>query len=119
MLIDIDHVQLAMPKGEEQAARFFYGDALGLKEIEKPENLRARGGVWFVLGTRQVHLGVEANFTPATKAHPGFVVRDLDLLRERLVSAGFPVIEDESRPGYERFYSKDPFGNRLEFLRSL
>jgi catechol 2,3-dioxygenase-like lactoylglutathione lyase family enzyme len=118
MLSDIDHVQLAMPKGQEDAARSFYGDTLGLKEIEKPEVLRARGGVWFVLGARQVHLGVEANFVPAAKAHPGFLVRELDRLREKLTSAGFPVIEDESRPGYERFYSKDPFGNRLEFLRS-
>ena len=89
MLSDIDHVQLAMPKGEEKAARSFYGDVLGLKEIDKPENLRARGGVWFALGARQVHLGVEANFSPATKAHPGFHVHDLDLLKDRLLVRWF------------------------------
>ena len=66
-----------------------------------------------------MHLGVEANFSPATKAHPGFHVLDLGLLKDRLLSAGFPIIEDEPRPGYERFYSKDPFGNRLEFLRPV
>ena len=72
MLSDIDHVQLAMPKGEEDAARSFYGDVLGLKEIEKPENLRARGGVWFALGARQVHLGVEANSPPRPRRIQAF-----------------------------------------------
>ena len=117
MLDDIDHVLLAMPKGEEDAARAFYGNLLGLDEIEKPPNLRARGGVWFVLGTKQLHLGVESNFTPAKKAHPAFRVHDLAHLRDKLIAAGFPVFNDEPLPGYDRFFSNDPFGNRLEFLK--
>jgi catechol 2,3-dioxygenase-like lactoylglutathione lyase family enzyme len=119
MLNDIDHVLLAMPRGEEDAARAFYGNLLGLNEIEKPLNLRARGGVWFMLGTKQLHLGVEPNFIPAKKAHPAFRVHDFDLLKEKLVTAGFPIIDDEPLHGYDRFFSNDPFGNRLEFLRPL
>ncbi len=119
MLNDIDHMLLAMPRGEEDVARSFYGNLLGLNEIEKPPNLRARGGVWFTLGTKQLHLGVEPNFTPAKKAHPAFLVDDLDHLKEKLVAAGFPIIDDEPLHGYDRFYSNDPFGNRLEFLRPL
>lgn len=119
MLSDIDHVLLAMPKGEEDAARAFYGNLLGLKEIEKPPNLRTRGGLWFELGARQLHLGVEANFAPAKKAHPAFLVHDLDLLKKRLATAGFSISYDEPLRGYDRFFSNDPFGNRLEFLRPL
>jgi catechol 2,3-dioxygenase-like lactoylglutathione lyase family enzyme len=105
-----------MPEGEEEAARQFYGVILGLEEIEKPSNLERRGGVWFTLSTRQIHLGVQADFRPATKAHVAFVVEDLDLIRSRLQQAGCPIVSDEPLPGYERFYSADPFGNRLEFL---
>jgi len=116
VLRDIDHVLLAMPRGREEAAREFYGRLLEMNEIEKPEELRRLGGVWFTLGERQVHLGVEDEFRPARKAHPAFLVRDLKALEARLRTAGYSVIADEFLPGYERFYSFDPFGNRLEFL---
>lgn len=119
MLRDIDHILLAMPRGREDAAREFYGRLLGMKEVEKPEKLRRLGGVWFTLGERQVHLGVEDDFRPAAKAHAAFLVRDLKALEARLRTAGYGVIADELLPGYERFYSADPFGNRLEFLRKL
>ena len=119
MLKDIDHIQLAMPKGQERAAIAFYGGLLGLQEIEKPESLRGRGGVWFAIGSRQVHLGVQEDFRPATKAHPAFLVDDLARLRDALRAQGFPTLPDEPLPGYERFFSRDPFGNRLEFLKKL
>ena len=118
-IVDLDHVQIAMPRGAEALARQFYGALLGLAEIAKPENLARRGGVWFALGDRQLHLGVEEPFQPARKAHPAFRVEDLDSLRDRLRAAGHEPIEDEPLPGYRRFYLADPFGNRLEFLESL
>ena len=113
----LDHLQLAMPRGREAEARAFYGDILGLKELTKPPNLAVRGGVWFVLGTQQLHLGVEQDFRPAKKAHPAFLAEDLEDLRGRLQSKGFAPYEDEPLAGYDRFYVADPFGNRLEFLR--
>jgi catechol 2,3-dioxygenase-like lactoylglutathione lyase family enzyme len=113
----LDHLQLAMPRGREAEARAFYGDILGLKELTKPPNLAARGGVWFALGTQQFHLGVEQDFHPAKKAHPAFLAENLEDLRERLQSSGFAPYEDEPLAGYDRFYVADPFGNRLEFLR--
>src|SRR5262245_47170115 len=119
VLRDIDHLQLAMPEGQEQAVRDFYGGILKMREVEKPEALRRRGGLWFTLGDRQVHLGVERDFRPAGKAHPGFLVEDMTALRAALISAGYPIIDDEPLPGYEHFYSTDPFGNRLEFLKKL
>jgi catechol 2,3-dioxygenase-like lactoylglutathione lyase family enzyme len=116
-VIGLDHLQLAMPRGREGEARAFYAGLLGLAELAKPPNLVARGGVWFALGSQQLHLGIEADFHPARKAHPAFLVHDLAALRERLTQAGFAPYEDEPLAGYARFYVADPFGNRLEFLQ--
>jgi hypothetical protein len=78
----IDHIQIAAPQGCESAAKEFYGTLLGMKEIEKPPVLRARGGCWFQCGSQQLHIGVDRNFQPAKKAHPAFAVLHLDELRE-------------------------------------
>jgi catechol 2,3-dioxygenase-like lactoylglutathione lyase family enzyme len=115
-IVDIDHVQLAMPEGREEAARRFYGMVLGLPEVPKPANLAKRGGVWFQAGARQLHLGIEAEFRPARKAHPASRVVDLPALRKQLVASGYVPKDDEPLAGYDRFYVDDPFGNRLEFL---
>ena len=116
MIICIDHVQLAAPEGCEEDARRFFGDALGLEEIEKPVPLRARGGVWFRVGTQQLHVGVEADFAPARKAHPAFAVTAYDELQARLREAGVELAEDDSLPGVRRCYVLDPWGNRLELV---
>jgi catechol 2,3-dioxygenase-like lactoylglutathione lyase family enzyme len=115
-LAGLDHVQLAMPAGQEDVARRFYRDLLGLVELAKPAPLAARGGVWFALGEHQLHFGVEADFRPAKKAHPAFRVTDIAALRRQLIAAGESPIDDDALPGYDRFYLHDPFGNRLEFL---
>jgi catechol 2,3-dioxygenase-like lactoylglutathione lyase family enzyme len=112
----IDHVQIAAPEGCETAARDFYGSILGLKEIEKPPVLHARGGCWFECGSQQLHIGVETDFRPARKAHPAFAVFHLDELRETLTARGVKVVEDDHLPGARRFYAEDPWGNRLEFV---
>ena len=114
----LDHVQVAAPPGCEAPARAFYGELLGLPEVEKPESMRASGGAWFALGAQQLHVGVEDPFAPAAKAHPGLSVTDeeLDALAERLEAAGAPVTWDDRKPGVRRFYTADPFGNRLELL---
>jgi catechol 2,3-dioxygenase-like lactoylglutathione lyase family enzyme len=114
----IDHVQVAAPAGCEEQARSFYGGLLGLEELSKPEALRSRGGCWFRVGVQELHVGVEADFAPARKAHPGFVVDDLDALRRRLQAAGLQPQGDDSIPGTVRFYAEDPFGNRLEFRQA-
>ena len=116
MLTGIDHVQLAAPPDCEADARRFYGELLGLEEVEKPAPLALRGGVWFACGQQQVHVGVEREFAPARKAHPAFHVRDLDALAERLRDAGVEVAEDASLPGVRRAYVHDPFGNRIELV---
>ena len=115
-IVALDHVQLAMPAGGEAAARAFYVGVLGLAEQPKPENLKTRGGVWFGSGALKVHLGVEAGFRPARKAHPAFRVKNLAELRARCEAAGYPTVDDEPLPGYQRFYVFDPFGNRIECL---
>jgi catechol 2,3-dioxygenase-like lactoylglutathione lyase family enzyme len=119
-LAGIDHVQLAAPPGCEADARRFYGDLLGLVEIPKPPELAARGGVWFWCGAQQLHIGVEADFRPARRAHPGLRVKDrgaLEALRRRLVEHGVKVDEPPGEvPGVTRFFAFDPFGNRLELL---
>jgi catechol 2,3-dioxygenase-like lactoylglutathione lyase family enzyme len=112
----IDHVQLAMPAGEEARARAFYEGVLGLSEQPKPPHLASRGGAWFERGSLRIHLGVDKDFRPATKAHVGFEVDDLPALVERCRAAGHRVVDDEPLDGYERVYVEDPFGNRLEFM---
>ncbi len=114
-ILRIDHVQLAAPAGCEEQARRFFGDILGMEEIEKPEKLKARGGVWFHCGLQQLHIGVEANFSPAKKAHPAFLVAGIENLRQELEAHGHPTTEDPL-PDVRRFHTFDPFGNRLEFV---
>lgn len=116
-ILAIDHVQLAMPADEEEIARAFYAGVLGLAEISKPPQLARRGGVWFQAGSVQIHLGIEADFHPAKKAHPAFIVADLDALLDRVRKAGYEV--DTSQPpldGYVRAHIFDPFGNRIELM---
>ena len=112
----LDHVQLAVPAGGEDACRAFWGDLLGLAELPKPPLLAARGGCWFEGPGFQIHLGVEADFRPALKAHPGFEVHGVRALAERLLAAGHPVTWGDEVPGRDRFHTADPFGNRVEFL---
>lgn len=113
----LDHIQLAMPAGREPDAEGFYSGVLGFERVPKPAHLEARGGCWFQSGAVQLHLGVEPGFAPARKAHPGLVVRDLAEVQARLEAAGHEVKWDTQISGFERFYSSDPFGNRLEFLQ--
>jgi len=115
-IVGIDHVQLAMPAGGEGRAREFYAGLLGIPEVVKPDVLAKRGGVWFQRDEVKVHLGVDAEFRAALKAHPAFLVRDLEALVRRLHAAGVDVVDDGLLPGYERVYVVDPFGNRLELL---
>lgn len=118
-VVALDHVQVAAPPGCEEAARRFYGDLLGLREIVKPPALASRGGVWFRRGDGELLVGVADEFVPAAKAHPGLRLRgarDLEALAERLRRSGAEVDPDERIPGQRRFFTRDPWGNRLELL---
>jgi catechol 2,3-dioxygenase-like lactoylglutathione lyase family enzyme len=117
-ILGIDHVLIAAPPGCEDEARRFFGELLGLDEVEKPEPLRARGGVWFALGSQQLHIGVDDAFVPARKAHPALRVdaETLERYAERLAAAGELVEWNESLPDTRRFYTADPWGNRIELL---
>ena len=110
----IDHVQIAMPRGEEAAARRFYVGVLGLEEVEKPARLAGRGGCWFAGGAISLHLGVEDDLRPARKAHPAFLVDNLPALLVRCRAAGAEVIDDDAIETHDRAFVYDPFGNRIE-----
>lgn len=112
----IDHVQLAMPAGQEEQARRFYRDLLGMSELAKPLELAKRGGCWFESRGVQLHLGVEADFRPAKKAHPALRCRDYSGLIVRLRESGIEVAQDGSIPGVRRCHIFDPFGNRIELI---
>lgn len=115
----LHHVQLAMPSGGEPRAREFYAGLLGIPEVPKPASMAARGGCWFERGGLRVHLGVEADFRPARKAHPAFVVTDLPALAARLRAARHECREDRELGGYDRIFVDDPFGNRIELLEAV
>ncbi len=119
-ILSIDHIQLAMPAGEEDKARAFFIHLLGFHEIQKPAELAKRGGAWFGSGSVQLHLGVEADFRPARKAHPAFLVDDLDGIISKVQSVGLET--DTSQPaldGYKRAHVFDPFGNRIELMQRV
>jgi catechol 2,3-dioxygenase-like lactoylglutathione lyase family enzyme len=118
-LLAVDHVQLAMPANGEEAARAFYAGVLGLSEVEKPASLSGRGGCWFESGSVKVHLGVDTDFHAATKAHPAFLVDDVQALEKRALAPDATVKRDVALPGYERIHVFDPFGNRIEFMQRL
>jgi catechol 2,3-dioxygenase-like lactoylglutathione lyase family enzyme len=119
MITGIDHVQLAMPRGREDAARSFYAGVLGMTELPKPPLLAVRGGCWFASGAAVLHLGVEEPFAAARKAHPALLVDDLDGLFGVLTSAGHECVRaDGEIPGVRRFHTHDPFGNRVEFQQA-
>lgn len=115
-IVGLDHVQLAMPRGREADARRFYGDLLGLREVPKPPELAGRGGCWFVGPGITLHLGIEEPFVAATKAHPGLLVDDLEAARRALTAGGALVVEDPSGFAIRRYYTADPFGNRVELI---
>ncbi len=115
-MLTLDHVQIAIPADGEAEAQRFWGDVLGLTEIDKPAALQGRGGCWFQLGERQLHLGVDPHFRPAKKAHIALATSALNQVWDGLDAAGFPVHPDAPLDGRERFYSEDPFGNRVEFI---
>ena len=117
-ILGIDHVQVVAPPGSEAAARTFYGELMGLEELPRPTTLPDRYGCWFRAGAQELHIGFEEPFHPALKAHPSFVVDDLDALVGRLAANGFPATPDASIPGVERCFVLDPFGNRLELRQS-
>lgn len=118
----LHHVQLSCPVGGEDGARSFYGGVLGLPEVDKPPALAARGGCWFRSAgdeeaAVEIHVGVEADFVPARKAHPALLVEDVDAVAGACTAAGFPVAWDENFPGYRRFHTADGNGNRVEILQ--
>ena len=112
----IDHVQLAMPAGQEEKARAFFGGVLRMTEIPKPAELAKRGGCWFQSGAVQIHLGVEADFRPARKAHPAVRCKNYGMLLASLAAAGVSTAEANDIPGVKRCHIYDPFGNRIELV---
>lgn len=115
-ILGIDHVQIAIPINSENEAKNFYIQKLGMKEIEKPEKLRKKGGFWVATGNHQLHLGILNPFVPATKAHPAFEVKNIMIYRESLILKNVKITDDNELENATRFFVHDPFGNRIEFL---
>ena len=120
MITGIHHVQITVPKGEEEAAREFYCGTLQLAEVEKPDTLKSRGGFWLAVGDRQVHVGTEEGFNRlATKAHVAYAVDDIEAWRKKLTALGLRLEQGIPIPGYSRFEFRDPFGNRVEMIQLI
>ena len=118
-IVGIDHVQLLMPTGGEPAARRFYGELLGLREVARPDELAPRGGCWFVgVAGTAIHLAVDQRFIAAQKSHPGLIVVNLDAARRALIAGEARVADDDSGLPVRRCYTEDPFGNRIELIEA-
>lgn len=116
MIQSLDHIQMAHPEGAEDVMRRFYCDLLAMTEVPKPAALQGRGGFWAMAGNLQVHFGVDPAFTPATKAHPAFIIADIEALVARFEEAGHSYQWDNALPEVQRFFAADPVGNRIEFI---
>jgi catechol 2,3-dioxygenase-like lactoylglutathione lyase family enzyme len=112
----LDHVQICIPVGAEEEARAFYTDLLGFMEIEKPEALKANGGLWYKVGDIELHIGVEDRDGYNSKSHPAFEIENIDEVRRYLEENGVPTKDEKPIPGVKRFSFRDPFRNRIEFL---
>jgi len=120
MIIALHHVQITIPKGSEEQGKDFYCGILGLKEIEKPDSLKGRGGFWLQLGHQEVHVGTEDGFDRlSTKAHIAYQVEDIDYWKTKLAKHQIEIVESVPIPSYERFEFRDPFGNRLEIIQAI
>ena len=117
-VIGLDHVQLAIPPGGEPLARDFFAGLLGMVEVPKPANL-SPAGCWFTGGGAALHIGIDPDFRPARKAHPALLVDDLAALRARLAGSGCVIRDDTPVKGYARFFTEDPFGNRIELMERM
>lgn len=115
-VLSLDHVQIAIPIASENRARAFYSGVLGFTEIEKPPQMAERKSIWFVSGPVNLHLGIEPDFTPAKRAHPAFVVAELDEILAACERAGITTKQDTSFNNFRRVHVFDPFGNRLELM---
>jgi catechol 2,3-dioxygenase-like lactoylglutathione lyase family enzyme len=118
-VVRLEHVQLAMPAGREPEAVDFYEGLLGIPHVPKPPHLAVRGGCWFERDDLKVHLGVDKDFRPATKAHAAFIVDDVRALAATIAAAGHSIVDDEALEGHDRVYVSDPFGNRIELMQPL
>ncbi|MDQ3386113.1 MAG: VOC family protein [Actinomycetota bacterium] len=120
MILGLHHAQITIPKHVETEARDFYLGILEFEEIDKPESLAGRGGFWMKAGESTIHVGTEDVVDrKATKAHLAYEVDDLAVWRKRLADAGLEILDSVPIPGYDRFETRDPFGNRLEFIQRL
>ncbi|MEM1050761.1 MAG: VOC family protein [Pseudomonadota bacterium] len=117
-IVGLDHIQIAIPENEEEKARGFYRDLLGLLEVTKPANL-SPNGCWFACGMLGLHLGVDPDFKPSKKSHPAFLVDDLRVVEKALRAAGYPIVDGKPIAGSHRTFTQDPFGNRIELMQSL
>jgi catechol 2,3-dioxygenase-like lactoylglutathione lyase family enzyme len=118
VILSVDHVQITIPRGAEEAGRAFYCGLLGLPEVQKPTSLRERGGFWVMAGQMPVHVGTEDGVDRTlTKSHVAYRVNDLSAWRERLQYHGVAASEPAPVPGLLRLEFRDPFGNRVELVQ--
>jgi catechol 2,3-dioxygenase-like lactoylglutathione lyase family enzyme len=119
MIIGVNHVQVNVSTSELPAARDFYLNFMGLKEIPRPNTFKSPG-IWMHAGHFEMHIGVEDNVNrSATRAHVAYEVSDLAHWRKKVTDAGYPIKEQPQIPGYDRFQFRDPFGNNIEIIAKI
>ncbi|MEI9994006.1 MAG: VOC family protein [Rhizomicrobium sp.] len=113
-IIGIDHVQIAVPRALETVCLAFYREVFGFPELEKPAELKARGGAWFQVGALQMHVGVDPEASPRSKRHICFLTADLAAAKAAVLAQGVTIEEESVAEGLARVFVRDPAGNRIE-----
>lgn len=124
LIVGLDHVNLTIEEGAEalDRAKAFYAGLLGLEPRPRPDNAESPSGAWYQCGAQQVHLNSEngaSGLNRASRRHAAFRVANLDALAARLKAAGLEMKAGRPLPGQKRFFVRDPFGNRLEFVEAI
>lgn len=116
MITGYNHAMITVPPACDDKVRKFYGVLLGLAEIPVPPALQGRGLIWFAVGNRELHVGIEDGVNRNTRAHLAYEVNDMAAMRSRLKNAGIEMIEQPKIERYDRVHIHDPFGNRVELI---
>jgi catechol 2,3-dioxygenase-like lactoylglutathione lyase family enzyme len=117
-MIMLQHVSIPRPPGYEsrRQAQDFFGGLLGLKELPVPKSLQHLDLVWFQVGDLELHCFAEEKVgQDPSGRHFCLVVKDVEVMRQQLVAAGYTPWDPEPIPGRPRFFCHDPFRNIIEF----
>lgn len=119
-VLRLQHTSIPMPVGGQEAARAFFGGALGMTEVSPPSTLDRSRLVWFKAGEdgHEIHLFVDESMNRHAGAqHLCLQVDDIDAFRAQMAENGVAIEETQAIHNRPRFFVRDPFQNLIELTQ--